>query len=64
MEILNHQDERTLLTVVQHEVSQEGKGPDLPLLRTEARQPLVVHGHVQKLEEQGCVVFWPELSVL
>src|SRR5215510_13900950 len=64
MEILNHQDERTMLTVVQHEVSQERKGPDLTLLRTEVGQPLVGYRHVEKLEEQGRVVFWPELSTL
>jgi hypothetical protein len=35
MEILNHKDERTMPAVVQHKVSQECKGPDLTLLRTE-----------------------------
>jgi hypothetical protein len=50
MEILKHKDERTMLAVVQHKVSQECKGPDLTLLRTEARQPLVVYAHAEKLE--------------
>jgi hypothetical protein len=53
MEILYHKDERTLLTVVQHEVSQECKGPDLPFLWTEGHQQRVIHRHVEKLEQQG-----------
>jgi len=54
MEILNHKDERTLLTVVQHEVSQECKGSDLTFLWTEAHQQRVIYRHVEKLEQQGC----------
>ncbi|MDP9144918.1 MAG: hypothetical protein M3N43_09545 [Actinomycetota bacterium] len=64
MEILHRQDKRTLLTVVQHEVSQECKGLGFPFLWTPARPPLVVYGHIEKLEEHGCVVFGAELSVL
>ena len=64
MEILNHKDERTLLTVVQHEVSQECKGPDLTFLRTEVHQQRVIHRHVEKLEQQGRLVLWHELGVL
>jgi len=64
MEILNHKDERTLLTVVQHEVSQECKGPDLTFLRTEVHQQRVIHRHVEKLEQQGRPILWQELSGL
>jgi len=57
VEVLNREDQRTLLTVVQYEVSQECKGPDLAFLRAGVRQPRVVYGDIEELEQQGLSVF-------
>jgi hypothetical protein len=64
MEILHHHDERMLLTVMPHEVSEEGKGPGLPVLGAVPRQQCLMHRDVEQLEQQGRPVLWDELGVL